>query len=160
MPLTSGKLGPLRTWPVEVKTRTTPVPPSVTAAGRVDGDDVTGSKLSAPVASRTRQVTTPRVRAGSRIRSAQRRCPPRPPWPVSAGATGRSSTTCGTLADLDPARDRRYAGGKDEQHVPARRGVVAVQGRGRGQPVRPVGRGGEVDITLVKVVGVRHRARP
>src|SRR5690349_6989101 len=108
MPLTSGKLGPLRTWPVEV-TRTTPVPPSVTAAGLVDGDNVTGGELSAPVARRTRHVITPRVRAGSRIHSAQRRCPPRPTWPVSAGAAGRSSTTCGTLADLDPARDRRYA---------------------------------------------------
>ena len=78
------------------------------------------------------------------------------------GCAGRSSTTCGTLADLDPARDRGHAGGrKDEQHVPARRGVVAVRvARSRSARFDAVGRVGEVNITLVKVVGVRHRARP
>src|SRR5215472_3003308 len=137
MPLSSAKLGPARTWPVEARTRITPVPPGATVAGRAAGDE-----LSAPVTRTTRQATTPRARAGGRSRSSRRRCPP---WltptasPATTGATGRSSTMCGTLADLDPARDRGHAGGQDEQQVPARRGVVAVRGRAPRQPGRAVG---------------------
>src|SRR5215470_10302496 len=155
MPLITGKTGPARTRLVEETTRAIPGPSPTPAAARVTGDDTGRRKAPTPPTNAATQARTTMARAGTRIRYLRRRCRPRS---ASPGAT-RSSTIEGTLSDLDPAGDRGHAGGQDEQHVPAGRRVIAVRGRGRCQPVRAVGLVSEIDIALVEVVGVGHRAR-
>src|SRR5215467_12446485 len=100
MPLTAGKLGPARIWPVDGTTRITPVPPAAVARGAAGGD------------AGERKSPAPTVRANGRIQRRHPRFPPGPGPLASPDVAGRRSTACGTLADLHPARDRRHARGK------------------------------------------------